>query len=517
MCAQRSLTTAIAYPNGEPHIGFAFESILADTIARYWRSQGEDVRFQTGTDDNSLKIVLKAEKLGEEPGALVARLGAKFQDLKEALNLSTDDFIHTSTDPRHAAGVARMWKACADKGDIYKQSYSGLYCVGCEQFYTEEELDAGKCPVHETVPDKVDEENYFFKLTNYQDQLREAISSGTMEILPETRRNEVLKWVEDIQDFSISRSAERARGWGIPVPGDASQVIYVWFDALGNYVTALDYANDGEEYVKYWRDAAAREHMIGKDITRFHAVYWPAMLLSAGVPIPTRIYVHGFMTVDGSKISKSKGKSVDPFDLAQELGIDAMRYYLLRHIPSGADGDFSHERFRLAYDSELLGGLGNYASRVLSMAEKNFPDGLAAPADGEFALLKAAQEIKCEVRGCFEKYALNSALDTIWGYIYLVNKYIQDTKPWELAKAGDTEKLRACLWEAVEALYEIAGIIAPFLPGTAEKIYAQLGLETDGGKSPARPDVWTVKKGALLFPKVEEKKEDAAPKAGAPK
>ena len=332
---RRYVTTAIPYVNATPHIGFALEVIQADTLARFYRASGNRVRLLAGTDENSIKNVHAAEIEGISVLQLVERNAASFRALQQHLHLSYDDFIRTSSDPRHRPGAERLWKACADSGDIYKKAYHGLYCQGCEQFYKLGELTDGRCPEHETALEIVEEENWFFRLSRYEDRLRELYNRDEIEILPETRRNEVLAWIErGLEDFSISRSATRARGWGIPVPGDQDQVMYVWFDALANYITALGYATNDDLFSEYWEGNTSREHIIGKGITRFHAVYWPAILKSAGQNLPTRILVHGYVTVDGRKISKSSGNAVDPVPLAAEFGTDALRYYLLRHCRS---------------------------------------------------------------------------------------------------------------------------------------------------------------------------------------
>jgi hypothetical protein len=341
------ITTTIPYVNARPHLGFALELVQADVLARYRRSLGEQVRFQAGTDENSLKNVLAAEAAGVGVQEFVDASAAAFTGLAEPLSLSVDDLIRTSTDPRHRAGVERLWRACAARGDLYLKHYEGLYCIGCEQFYTPAELPDGRCPDHGTVPDLVAEENWFFRLSRYTGQLRALIGDGAVRVEPAVRRNEVLALIDSgLRDFSVSRSTRRARGWGIPVPGDPGQVIYVWFDALGNYLTALDYANDGENLHRWWTGASQRIHLLGKGVLRFHAVYWPAILLSAGEALPTDIAVHGYLTENGRKISKSSGATVDPYDLAARYGTDAVRWWLLREVPPGADADYTARRPR---------------------------------------------------------------------------------------------------------------------------------------------------------------------------
>ena len=310
------VTTTIPYVNARPHLGFVLELVQADVLARHRRVRGDAVRLLTGTDDNSLKNVLAAQAEGVPTARLVDRNAAAFAALHRPLSLSFDDFIRTSRDPRHRPGVERLWQACAASGDLYRKHYAGLYCVGCEQFYPPAELPGGRCPEHGTEPTAVAEENWFFRLSRYQERLSDLVSGGTLRIEPAARRNEVLAFIAGgLTDFSISRSARRAHGWGIPVPGDPDQVVYVWWDALGNYLSALDYGVDGPDYHRWWVAADRRVHLVGKGVVRFHAVYWPAMLLSAGVPLPTDILVHDYLTVAGQRLSKSAGNGVDPLEL----------------------------------------------------------------------------------------------------------------------------------------------------------------------------------------------------------
>ncbi|CAN7598033.1 methionine--tRNA ligase [Bosea sp. LjRoot9] len=517
----RYITTAIPYVNAAPHVGFALEMVQADALARFYRQSGNEVRFQAGTDENSIKNVQAANIAGIPVAELVQRNALRFLALKDSLDLSFDDFIRTGADPRHRVGTERLWKACCDNGDTYKSAYRGLYCTGCEQFYGVDDLHDGRCPEHGTIPETVEEENWFFRLSRYRDRLRSLYARGEIEIVPESRRNEVLAWIEQgLTDFSISRSAARAGGWGIPVPGDPAQVIYVWFDALGSYVTGLGYGSDEALLSRYWTGSASREHVIGKGITRFHAVYWPAMLLSAGLPVPTRILVHGYVTAEGRKIGKSAGNAIDPVPLAAELGTDALRYYLLRHIRSTGDGDFSHERFRQAYESELAGQLGNLAHRVLSMIERYCGGILPAPPDGFAAtdrLSKAGRHLNATVAGHLQAFAFDHALDALWLFIAEANRYVSEEEPWILARkaasgqdsgqnsgdaAASLAKLHGCLFSLAGALQTIAECIAPLLPAASRRLSEKLGK--DGGYSgPASPDALIgtrVAAGAPLFP-----------------
>jgi methionyl-tRNA synthetase len=515
---RRYLTTAIPYVNAAPHVGFALEVVQADVLARFYRLAGDDVRFQAGTDENSIKNVQAADVAGVPVADLVARNAARFFALKDALDLSFDDFIRTSVDARHRPGVERLWQACAGSGDIYKRAYSGLYCNGCEQFYKPDELKDGCCPEHRTAPERVEEENWFFRLSRYGERLRDLYARGAIEIVPQTRRSEVLAWIDrGLADFSISRSAVRARGWGIPMPGDPEQVIYVWFDALGNYITALGYGADGALLSRYWTTADAREHVIGKGISRFHTVYWPAILLSAGLPVPTRILVHGYATIEGRKIGKSAGNAIDPAPLAAERGADALRYYLLRHIRSGGDGDFSRERFRQAYDSELAGQLGNLAHRVLAIIENDCA-GVVPAADASHLandrLLRSAAGLPGAVARHLRACAFDRALDAIWTFIADANRYVTEEEPWALAKraaaapdpeaaAAWTARLNGSLFSLAAALQTIADCLAPLLPGTSRRLAEKLGVARDHATGGALTTLAgrRVQKGSPLFPK----------------
>jgi methionyl-tRNA synthetase len=511
---RRYVTTAIPYVNAAPHVGFALEMVQADSLARFYRLRGDEVRFQAGTDENSIKNVQAAEAAGLPVADLVERNAARFQALKKSLDLSFDDFIRTSSDPRHKAGVERLWRACADNGDIYKRGYRGLYCNGCEQFYKASDLADGCCSEHGTVPEEVSEENYFFRLSRYEDELRKLIRSRAIEIVPDSRRNEVLAWIEQgLEDFSISRSAARARGWGIPVPDDPGQVIYVWFDALGNYITALGYGADSDDFRRFWLEATTREHVIGKGITRFHAVYWPTILLSAGLPTPTRIFVHGYVTVDGKKIGKSAGNAIDPVPLADELGADALRYYLLRHIRSTADGDFSRDRFLRAYNSELADQLGNLVRRTLSMIDRYCYGVIPSPPDdGELTsdIAGAARELPEIVARQLEIFAFDAALDAIWSLVASANRYVAETEPWSLAKqaaaspgsAASLEaqrRLHSCLADLTLSLRAIAHSLAPLLPSTSDRMLNLLEVS----KSTDRQEIEgnRIAPGDVLFPK----------------
>jgi methionyl-tRNA synthetase len=459
----RFISTAIPYVNASPHIGFALELILADVIARHERQQGAKPFFLSGTDDNSLKNALAAEHAGISTDALVDVHAGEFRQLKALLNITYNDFLSTSTDPRHAPAVEKLWRRCQRNGDIYQGNYEGLYCIGCEQFYAQKELRDGVCPEHGTEPDTVSEKNYFFRLSRYQDELIRLISSDKIKILPTHRKNEVLSFLEaPLLDLSISRSVDRARGWGLPVPDDPSQIIYVWFDALANYISALGYARDGESFQAYWTQANRITHVIGKGVTRFHAVYWPAILLSAGVRPPTEILVHGYITIDGQKISKTLGNTISPSDAGHRFGTDALRYHLLRHIGSQRDGDFSWSRFDEVYAHELANDLGNLLSRATALGRR-----YGAPISLKSRL---AAGLAAEVASHIEEFAFHRALDGIWRVITATNAYVNQTEPWILAKKGNREALADVLGELYGTLGCIGQALIPFLPDTAHRL-----------------------------------------------
>ncbi|WP_266031517.1 methionine--tRNA ligase [Brucella intermedia] len=507
----RYITTAIPYVNAAPHIGFALEAVQTDTLARFYRQKGCCVRFQTGTDENSLKNVQAAEIAGIPVAALVERNADRFKALRESLDLSFDKFIRTSVDQRHRQGVEHLWNQCYDRGDIYKRAYSGLYCIDCEQFYKPDDLEDGKCPEHGTTPEFVEEENWFFRLSRFESALRDLYRQDAIQIVPDTRRNEVLSWIAGgLEDFSISRSATRARGWGIPVPNDPDQVIYVWFDALGNYITPLGYGDRDNEIEAWWSDASSREHVIGKGITRFHTIYWPAILLSAGLSLPTRILVHGYVTVEGRKIGKSNGNAIDPVPLAQDFGTDALRYFLLRHIRPTSDGDFSRERFRQAYESELAGQFGNLVHRVLSMIERYCGAVIPTPPTGfteSDELISAASSLPERVEAHLAAFAFDRAIEDVWAFIARANRYVTEQAPWDLAKSaaqsGDEgkaslAKLKGVLFSLSTALHVIAECINPVLPSTGKKLLAK--LDSPGGNL-TQLEGLQVTAGEPLFPK----------------
>jgi methionyl-tRNA synthetase len=488
------ITTTIPYVNARPHLGFALELVQADVLARHRRAAGEQVRFQAGTDDNSLKNVLAAQAAGVDVQEFVDANAAAFTGLARPLSLSVDDLIRTSSDPRHRPGVERLWRACAARGDLYRRHYEGLYCVGCEQFYTDAELVGGRCPEHGTLPEPVSEVNWFFRLSRYADELRGLIADGTIRVEPAERRNEVLALIDGgLTDFSVSRSTARARGWGIPVPGDPSQVIYVWWDALSNYLAALDYASGGANLDRWWDGAARRVHLLGKGVLRFHAVYWPAMLLSAGEAVPTDIVVHGYLTENGRKISKSSGapglvSTVDPYDLVDACGTDAVRWWLLREVPRGADADFTVERLVGRANDELANGFGNLVNRVVSMIHRYrggrvpaAPDGAPDHAAVDSAPLAAALgNAPGLIAAALDDYDFRRATEAVWRIADEANRYVNRTRPWDLAKAGDDAELAAVLAALLAACQAIGTHLAPFLPDAAARIARQCAPDAAG-------------------------------------
>jgi len=507
--ARHYLTTAIPYVNARPHLGFALELVQADAFARYRRLRGDDIRFLTGTDENSLSNVLAAERAGKPVRVFVEEHAGVFAELAARLGISNDDFIRTATDPRHLAGATALWRACAANGDIYTQSYRGLYCVGCELFYDDEELVDGRCPEHGTVPEIVEEENFFFRLSRYQGALEELLDSGRLRVLPAHRHAEARAFVgRGLRDFSISRSLTRARGWGIPVPDDPSQVMYVWFDALTNYISALGYGSPQNElYRRYWLESPARVHAIGKGILRFHAIYWPAMLLSAAQPPPTEVFVHGYLTRDGRKLSKSLGNTIDPFELVDAWGAEAVRYWLLAEVPATEDADYTDERFERAYVGALANDLGNLLNRTVSMLHR-YRGGIVPSVVSAPPSLAAAASLGTELQRAFgEELDPREAMRAVWELVGAANRYVEESAPWTLAQAGDAASLDAVLYALLEALRLIGQALRPLLPGTAERVLWQLGVsvgdevwmdELAWGRLPAGTIVAQPK---VLFPK----------------
>ncbi len=497
------ITIAIPYVNAKPHIGHALEYVQSDAIARYQRLFGKDVFFLWGTDENSLKNVQAAEKAGKPVQEFVDEHYKFFYNFKDALKISFDDFIRTTED-RHVQGAQKFWSSFKPE-DLEKKTYKGLYCVGCEAFYKEDDLVEGKCPDHKKEPEVVEEENWFFKLSNYQEKLKELVEKNTIHIVPEFRKYDWLAFIDrGLEDFSISRSHERAHGWGVPVPGDESQIMYVWVDALSNYITALDYGGDQKLFKKYWEECEERLHVIGKGIGKFHVLYWPAMLLSAGVALPTEEFIHGYLTNEGEKISKSLGNTVDPYEVVETYGTDAVRYYLLGAVSPFQDGDFSVARFEEFYTAHLANGIGNLTSRVLTMLEK-YADSTVPQGSQSHD----ASGFWNAYREGLDAFKFDDVIAHIQGYVGKLDGLINDTKPWEMAKKG--EDVSDILYTLAESLRMIAVALVPVIPEAAAKILAQLGIDVEKLETLEVESQWgrlepgsKVEKGAALFPRLEK-------------
>lgn len=469
------ITTAIDYPNSRPHIGTAFEKIGADVQARFRRMEGFDVHFLMGNDENTIKVSQRAEELGVAPKPYVDDMARQFREVWDALEISYSDFIQTSED-RHHAGCQKFIQAVYDAGDIYKKSYTGLYCTGCESFKTEKEVVDGRCPNHPNTPlREIEEENYFFRLSAFRDRLLAHYEANPDFIQPESRRNEIVNLVQSgLLDISISR---KGFTWGIPVPFDAEQTIYVWFDALLNYITAIGYGTDEDAFRSRW---PADVHVIGKDITRFHCALWPAMLMSAGLELPKQVFGHGFVYNKGAKISKSAGTAIDPMDVYRLHGSDAFRYYFMKECPFGGDGNFGEERFAEIYNSDLADKLGNLYSRTLSMCVRYF-DGHLPGADAVDSTAWLAgldlEGLVADLRERVGSFEYNVALQRIWlEVVGAANRYIDATAPFKLAKT-DLEGTKAILINCAEAIRVIAILIKPFIPRTASTFYSAFNFE----------------------------------------
>ncbi|MCP3854757.1 MAG: methionine--tRNA ligase [Actinomycetia bacterium] len=467
------VTVAIPYVNADPHLGYAYELVLADIYARSRRAAGDKVRFLGGTDDYSLKNVLAAETAGQPTGQFVNQAAARFQALTEPLGLSFDDYIRTSTDPRHRPAVHRIWQAAAGSGDLYQRHYEGDYCVGCEQFYDPSELEDGHCPEHRAATERVTEENWFFRLSRFQDYLDDLISSDRLVIRPEPFRREALAFIRaGLEDISVSRSIERARGWGIPVPDDPAQVIYVWFDALTNYISALGFGDpQSGDYQQWWLDADHRIHVIGKGILRFHAIYWPAFLASAGQPPPTRIQVHPYLTIDGHKISKSQGTTINPTELIDTYGVDALRWFFARDVNNTVDTDFTTDRMTARANDELANSIGNAANRLVTLAHRY----LAATVAAQPPLPELA-DLPQQVTDAISHFDLRAAAHLIAHAATTLNTHISATEPWTIAKDPTRHtELSELLGTHLASARHIATALTPVLPDLATRLHHQLG------------------------------------------
>ena len=505
------ITTPIYYPNDVPHIGHAYNAVATDFIARYHRLRGEEVFHLTGTDEHGLKLQRAAEAAGLDPQQWVDDMEPKWREVWARLDLAYDDYIRT-TQERHQRVVQKLLTAVHENGrdDIYKGSYEGLYCVPCEAYYVEDDLlEGGLCPVHERPVEHVVEENYFFRLSAYADRLLTHYEEDPSRIEPETRRNEVLSLIRGgLQDFSISRTSF---SWGVPIPWDPEHICYVWFDALSNYITAAGYADDPERFARVW---PANIHLIGKDILRFHAVYWPAMLMAAGVPTPTQVWAHGFLTVGGKKMSKTNATGIHPFELVDQFGTDSYRYYFMREMRFGEDGSFSWESMVDRHNADLANGLGNLAARVLAMLASNYDGVVPEPGfDG------AASDLPAVITDAIARYdehmlavQLQAALSAVWDIVARANQYLVEKEPWKLAKdPANADELAGVLYASAETLRILAIAIQPIMPGAAERLWEQLGIQEPLGhqKLPSAaewgqlaPGTSTTKAGSL-FPRVD--------------
>jgi methionyl-tRNA synthetase len=504
------VTTPIYYPNDVPHIGHAYTTVATDFVSRYHRLRGERVLFLTGTDEHGKKVPQAAEEQGLEPQAFVDQMEPKWREVWEMLDISNDDYIRT-TEPRHEAAVTKLLSAVYENGrdDIYVGTYEGLYCVSCEAYYTEDELVDGNCPIHGRPVEQMSEENYFFRLSAYQERLLEHYERTPSAIEPEARRNEVLSVIRSgLRDFSISRTSF---AWGIPLPWDPKHVCYVWFDALTNYITAAGFGKDEDRFARTW---PADIHFIGKDIVRFHAIYWPAMLMAAGVEVPRQVWAHGFLLVGGEKMSKTKLTGIHPRTLVEHFGSDAYRYYFMREIQFGQDGSFSWESMTDRYTADLANGLGNLASRVLAMIGSYFEGAVPEPSVETAAddLPSVAADAARRYDEHMERVELSPALGAVWDLVGRANQYLVEKEPWAIAKDdARRDELGSVLYASAEVLRILAILIAPITPRAAESLWQQLGI-AEALDAQRLPDAsrWggllagtRVTKGQSLFPRLE--------------
>jgi len=513
------ITTSIPYLNAQPHLGFALEALQADVIARYQRLLGKDVFFLSGTDEHGAKVMKAAEAAGKSPKEFTNELSGVFQDLFKKLNISNDDFIRTSDEKRHWPGAQLLWKKLAASGDIYKSLYKGLYCVGHEAFITEKDLEGGVCALHKKFPEEVEEENYFFKLSKYTNRLLGAISKEEIKILPDFRKEETLNMLKEIGDISFSRPSKDIN-WGVPVPGDATQTMYVWCDALANYITALGFGSSDEtKFKKFW---PADMHIVGKDIMKFHTIFWLAMLMSAGLPLPKTIFVHGFINVKGEKMSKSVGNVIDPFPLIEKYGAEAVRFYLAHEVSTFGDSDYSDEHFGDVYDGLLANCLGNLLSRIARMMNtfssiakpeesrlSNYPLkknlNFLASAGSKFAFEETTPSFVVDgmlwpaYQKAMDSYDISSAIKNIWIFLGRLDEYIEGYKVYKMLKS-QPEEAKIILWHLAYSLASVAWIIKPFMPETADKILLALGVGADSREP------WTkfsAKETPHLFPRIK--------------
>lgn len=514
------VTTPIFYVNAPPHLGHAYADVIADVFARYHRGKGEETFFLTGTDEHGAKIVRAAQKAGKPIDGFVSERREDFRNLLKLLNVSNDFFIFTADREHHWPGAQKIWEQLRDNGDLYMSIYKGLYCVGHEAFVTEKDLVNGICADHKQKPELIEEENYFFKLSKYVPHIRRAIESDELKILPLRRKNEVLSFLnEKVDDISFSRPS-RDISWGIPVPGDPGHTMYVWADALTNYISALGYGSSDElRFKKFW---PADLHIIGKDLLRFHAVMWPAVLLAVKLPLPRVIYAHGMIISGGQKMSKTIGNVINPRSVIMEYGEDALRYFLLREISLGEDGDFTTDRFKAMYEGSLAHGLGNLVARVAGMIQKYAASSLMRPADEALLAVPTKRSLRQEVsksrfllegesleryfqyevlarcEKAIEQYTLTEAISILWSFFSLLDGYIQDYEPYILQKK-DQEKVKLVLWNLAVHIIRASALLEPFLPNTAERIRGAFSVK----QGDLNPKSITIHLSEPLFPSHE--------------
>ncbi|NNJ47990.1 MAG: methionine--tRNA ligase [Acidimicrobiia bacterium] len=502
------ITTPIYYVNDSPHIGHAYTTVVGDALVRFYRLAGEEALYLTGTDEHGLKIARAAEELGLTPQELVDQVSTRYREAWDLLEISNDDFIRTTED-RHKEGAQAFLQTLYDRGDIYESRYEGLYCVSCEDYYKEDDLlEGGLCPIHNRAVEHFGEDNYFFRLSKYGDALLAHIEANPDFVFPRTRRNEVLGFIKQgLEDFSISRASLK---WGIPIPWDESQVTYVWVEALMNYATAIGYGKDDGRFDAWWPAV----HLVGKDIVRFHAIIWPAMLLAAGLEPPRQVAVHGWLLVGGAKMSKTALNQIAPADLVETFGVDGYRYHFLRDVSFGSDGSFTWEGMVDRYNADLANDLGNLANRVLNMVER-YRDGSVPAVTGQDDAddkLRAAAATALESLDRFRTFGFHDALLGVWRLFGAANAYVEENAPWALAKdPASAERLDQVLNALLEALRVGAILISPVMPNAAARLWDQLGLAGRPDSAPYTetavfgtfPPV-TVNRGEPLFPRIEE-------------
>ena len=503
------LTTPIYYVNGEPHLGHVYTTVAADVVARHMRQRGEDVFFLTGTDEHGEPVSLAAEREGIPPRELADRNAERFKQVAARINATNDFFIRTS-DPEHAAVVSEVVTRLKDNGHVYEGTYEGWYCPRCADFKTDSELlDGDRCPIHLIELEREQEDNWFFRLSTFQEPLEQLYAENPEWVLPGSRYNEALSFIKGgLQDLSLSRARI---SWGVPVPWDPDQVIYVWIDALLNYYSALSYAREGEDLTeKFW---PADVHLIAKDILKFHAVFWPALLMAADLPVPARLYVHGYLLMDDHKMSKSLGNVLDPFKVMDIYGTDALRYYLLREVSFGQDGSISPEGFESRYNTELANDYGNLASRTLAMI-KRYRDGVVPESEPAAGLVDEFGDLTTTVCARLDRIEVSAALDEIWTRVRLLNRYVQDSEPWKLAKDPQSaDDLDVILYGLAEGLRVVSLLLLPYLPETADRLLAALGQEErsiEAARFGASHGGARIGDLGQLFPKIESPEATAA-------